>query len=149
MKSNEEILGKHIVTLSKEALKLWGFECRMEIHRNMLLAMDEAVAQYKEENERLKVALSQPKDIEGLREEWNKRSEYLKKSKNVDTEEIWNMFEPYIQSKEQPKESDAIAYLHWAFKRIGIIDVDYTDIFDDDDKQAAKELYQEYLKTKQ
>lgn len=37
------------------------------------------------------------KSLQELRKEWDKRSNYLKESKNVDTEEIWNLFLPHLQ----------------------------------------------------
>jgi len=61
----EEVLGKNMLSLSKTAMELWGFECRQGMRKNILLAMQEysdlvssplqkRIKELEEENEKLK-----------------------------------------------------------------------------------------------
>jgi hypothetical protein len=45
-------------------------------------------------------------DLDELKEQWIKRSDYIKNIKGVDTDEIWNFFLPHLQS---PVESEWIS----------------------------------------
>lgn len=37
----EDVLGKHMITLSERAMELWGFECRQGMREKILIAMQE------------------------------------------------------------------------------------------------------------
>ena len=45
-----------------------------------------------------------PVDVEKLREEWNKRSDYIR-TKNVNTDEIFNHFLPFLSNTSEDKEA--------------------------------------------
>ncbi|CAK0771755.1 hypothetical protein CCP3SC1AL1_580017 [Gammaproteobacteria bacterium] len=143
--------------------------------------LENAVAQYKEENERLKAELSQPKDIESLREELNDKVLLFLQGKgftfsgdsvhgypfvstiNEDeeinlegfledfAEDILFNFPPHLHPKEQPKESNAVEFATYLITQTEYIrfmpDCWFESI--DEPIKTTKELYQEYLKTKQ
>lgn len=96
-------------------------------------------------------ALSQPKENESLSKDFET---FISENtgKNLTAKDIWNFSLSRLHPKEQPKESDAVEFAEWLRVnryKIYFVDLDEKYVKADGEEITIKELYQEYLKTKQ